>query len=175
MEGCYSIVKAHLISVTANGQFAKVQSLGKVFNQVPFLYPYGYFASIKGGDDDSMCLLLKVMDRDDILYALPYKPTSQPITLVEDEVTMGNFNIGSSVTFKANGDVDVLAPGNVNITATGNTVVTSTGTVTVSGSAVTLGDGLGTVLNSLAVITSPAGTAGGPCVITSPGQTKVLA
>jgi hypothetical protein len=142
------------------------------------------------------------------IFGIPYNPLFFQ-ELDETEVKIGNPKQDNTITFKANGDIEVKTEladlkeivNNLNTTATGtitNTAnnIANTATATLSNQAsvitntastniafvaplLSLGDGLGLVLNTLAnmQVTIPGGSSAGtyPVTIVSPGQTKVSA
>jgi phage gp45-like len=196
------IVKGYITLTSEGGRRAQVETLGgKIYDDVLMLYSYGECSNMQS-DDTSLVLLLKSMGDDTNIFGVPYNVTLQP-ALELTEKAVGNFKEGNKITFKANGDIEVLATNNLNvtcvdaeITASGNSTMTTTGntTLTTSGdtSLTTTGsttisstgttDVTGSTVNmgdAVSLVLNDTATIldslSAPCTITSAGQTKVNA
>lgn len=126
---------------------------------VLLVFPYGYASNPPAAIDGAMVLLF--MNRA-LNFAIPFNPLLEPL-LESGGVSVGNFNVGNKITFKANGDIEME----------------SEGAMTLSASTVNIGDAVDLVLNNSAsmTVTIPSGSSAGtyPVTIVSPGQTKVSA
>jgi phage gp45-like len=98
------------------GKTAQVTTVqDEVIDDVILLYPYGFASNIES-DDNSMILLLNSMGSDTNIFGIPYNPPLQP-ALERREAATGNFKGINKITYKANGDIEIIAE-NVDITAT---------------------------------------------------------
>lgn len=191
------ILKGYITLMEEGGKYAQVEALGKIYDRVLMLYPYGMSSNIKL-DDSSMVLLLKNMGSDDTVFGIPYNAPLQS-ALEPAEAECGNLKDGNKITFKNNGDIeisattgtlkelvktlDITASTNMKVTSpdinlTGATKVTVAGPLTeVTSTIVKLGLGTLPVLNTAATMTVDTTTSNPvqPVVITAPGQTAVLA
>lgn len=171
------VLKGYLIKTSEGGKRAQIKSMtGEIIDDVLMLYPYGFTSNMQTEEEEgSMVLLLKVMGSKTNIFGIPYNPILQP-SLEETEVALGNFKKGNKITFKANGDVEVITEQNVNINCA-EINQTATGAVNIIGSTIDLADAIGLVLNDSASMTVDTTTSNPvqPVVIVSAGQTKVSA
>ena len=148
------IQKGIIQEVLEGGLRAKVKTFqDEILDDVLLLHPYGE-SSNPIIDTSSLVLLFFALGSKTASFGIPYNPLLQP-TLESGEKVVGNFPIGNKITFKANGDIEVL------------------------GTTVSLGDATGLVLNDTAtmevVIASGSSAGTYPVSITDAGQTKVSA
>lgn len=105
------IVKGFVLETSQGGQRAKVEICqGEILNNVLLLYPYGEASNIQS-DESSEVLILFANNSKTNAFGIPYNVLLQP-SLMVTEKTIGNFKIGNKITFKEDGENDVV--GNVN-------------------------------------------------------------
>lgn len=105
--------------------------------------PYGFHSSAPNG---SPCLLITVGDDEANRYVIPLSAMKRTKGLSENEVEVGNMTIGSLVTFKANGDIEIVSQkgllaqvdGDVTAQVGGDVNLTAEGTVTITSPLITL-------------------------------------
>ena len=163
--------------VLEGGKFAKVETVQReVLNNVVLLHPYGESSNIQI-DQSSQILLFFSLGSKSNCYGVPFNALLQP-SLEAGEKAVGNFKVGNKITFKANGDIEVLTTNDV-IETLVNKTINASGSVTINASTIDLADAIGLVLNDSATMQvviaggSSAGTY--PVDIVSAGQTKVSA
>jgi phage gp45-like len=106
----------YINKTSEGGSKAQVTTLqDEVIDDVLLLYPYGFASNIQN-DDNSSVLLFSSMGSDTNIFGIPYNPPLQPV-LESQETAIGNFKGTNKITFKANGDIEIIAE-NVDITAT---------------------------------------------------------
>jgi len=176
MQGM-DILKGYITSTSEGGTKAQVQTLkGRVINDVTLLYPYGHASNIQN-DDSSLVLLFSVMGSKTNIFGVPFNIPLQP-ELSTSEVSTGNFKKGNKITFKSNGDIEVVTDSDI-LETVANLTTTATGKITLSAPEVELGDAVDLALNQAAVmqVVIPGGSSAGtyPVTIVSAGQTKVKA
>jgi hypothetical protein len=179
------IQKGYILEILNDGLEAKVETLqGEVLNNVLLLHPYGS-SSNPNIDNSSLILLFFSLGSKTNAFGIPYNPPLQS-TLESGEKEVGNLSVGNKITFKANGDIEVLATNdlienaiNKTITATGDITATADNSMTLSASTVDIGDAVDLVLNQSASmqVVIPGGSSAGtyPVTILTAGQTKVNA
>jgi len=186
------IQKGYILEVLEGGLRAKVETFqGEILDNVLLLHPYGS-SSNPILNDSSLILLFFSLGSKTNAFGIPYNALLQP-DLEAGEKTVGNLSVGNKITFKANGDIEVIATNdmietvvNKTLTASGdvnetmeNKTVTASSNITLSASTVDIGDAVDLVLNNSAVmqVVVPGGSSAGtyPVTIVSPGQTKVNA
>ena len=167
-----------------DGKVADVTAANNsLFTNVKLLTPYGYASNILINDNSMGFLLFLNGDRSNPVV-IPINQEVQP-DLESSEVAIGNFNQGGKLIFKANGDIEITGAKdflaatleNLELTATAETKIKANevklegvSEIKIEAPEVKLGDAISLVLNENAVITD---SVGGPCTISSAGQTKV--
>jgi len=171
------IQKGFILEVSEGGERAKVKTFqGEILDNVLLLHPYGE-SSNPIIDATSNILLFFSLGSKTNAFGIPYNPLLQP-NLESGEKVTGDLAVGNKITFKANGDVEVVATNDL-IETMVNKTVTATTNITLAAPAVDIGDAVGLVLNSAATMQvviaggSSAGTY--PVDILTEGQTKVSA
>lgn len=92
----------------------------EVIDDVLMLYPYGFASRMQREEQEgSMVLLLKIGGSKTNIFGIPYNPLFFQ-DLEETEVKIGNPKQKNTVTFKANGDIEVTTQQNININASKN-------------------------------------------------------
>ena len=119
---------------------------------VLMVFPYGHASNPPSSIDGAMVLLF--MNRS-LNFAIPFNPLLEPL-LESGEVSIGNFDVGNKVTFKANGDIEIVNnsasvkmanDGNIDINGTDVTIacdnadITASAIATVDAPAIELGSG----------------------------------
>ena len=171
------IQKGFIEKVLEGGLRAQVKAFqGEILPDVLLLHPNGE-ASNPEVNESSNVLLFFALGSKTASFGIPYNPPQQP-TLEPGEKAVGNFSVGNKITFKANGDIEVIATNDL-IETVVNKTVTATTNITLSAPVVNLGDAVGLVLNDAAamevVIASGSSAGTYPVSITAAGQTKVSA
>jgi phage gp45-like len=106
----------YINNTSEGGAKAQVTTLqDEVIDDVLLLYPYGFTSNIQN-DANSSVLLLSSLGSDTNIFGIPYNVPLQP-SLESQEAAVGNFKGTNKITFKANGDIEVIAE-DVDITAT---------------------------------------------------------
>ena len=141
-----------------------------LFTNVKLLMPYGYASNILINNNSLGLLLFLHGDRSNPAV-IPINQVVQP-DLESSEVAVGNFNQGGKLVFKANGDIEITGTKDLLATTLANIELTASSEAKITAPEVKLGDAISLVLNENAIITD---SVGGPCTITSAGQTKVTA
>jgi hypothetical protein len=107
----------------------QVEYLGKVADCI-MVFPYGMHANVHG---DSLAVMLAMNGALDNRAAIPSSMNNRQ-ALAGGEVMIYSPLSGSSVIFKANGDIIANAKGNITAIAGGNVSVTASGTADVTAS-----------------------------------------
>lgn len=105
------IIKGFILETSQGGQRAKVKiSQGEILDNVLLLHPYGESNNMQS-DESSQVLILFANNSKTNAFGIPYNVLLQP-TLMLTEKAVGNFKIGNKMTFKEDGENDVV--GNTN-------------------------------------------------------------
>ena len=170
------IVKGYITETTDNGIRAKVETFeGEILDDVLMLYPYGTASNIQG-DDSSLVLLFKSLGSKTNIFGIPYNVPLQP-SLEPSEAAFGNFKKGNKITFKANGDIEVLTSDATLKQVVNELQVDANNKITLSAPEVSIGAATNLALNDAATmqVTIPGGSSAGtyPVTIIAAGQTSV--
>jgi len=113
-----------------SGQFPlqQVEYLGKVADCI-MIFPYGMHANVDG---DSLAAMLAMNGNVDNRAAIPTS-MSRRASLAPGEVTFYSPLTRSAVTFKANGNVEVLSIAEVIVSAAGKVLLEAGATVEIKG------------------------------------------
>lgn len=107
------IIKGFILETSQGGQRAKIRiSQGEILDNVLLLHPYGESNNIQN-DESSQVLVLFANGSKTNPFGIPYNVLLQPL-LEPTEKAVGNFKIGNKITFKEDGENDVI--GNTNFT-----------------------------------------------------------
>lgn len=171
------ILKGYINEVKEGGRLAKVTtSENEILNDVLLLHPYGESSNMEV-DESSLVLLFFSLGSKTNAFGIPYNVLLQP-SLEPQEKVVGNLKAGNKITFKANGDVEVVATNDL-IETMINKTVTATTKITMTAPSIDLADAVGLILNDAAAmdVIIPGGSSAGTYAvnINSAGQTKVKA
>lgn len=100
----------------------QIQSLDKIKNVI-VIYPYGYSAN---APVNKHAIVIQVGNAEN-LVALPLNDKTRPKDLKAGEVVNGNFEVGSIIKFKENGDIDVTAKNDITLNITGKAIINTGG------------------------------------------------
>lgn len=123
------IQKGFIEEIFEGGLRAKVKTFqDEILDDVLLLHPYGE-TSNPAITTSSLVLLFFSLGSKTASFGIPYNPPLQP-TLESGEKAVGNFSVGSKITFKANGDIEVISSNLVDITST---LLTNSGDINTDG------------------------------------------
>ena len=126
------IDKGWIIQMYDGGKRAKIQtSEGEILDKVLMLYSYGEASNIES-NDTSLCQLIYPLGSKTNVFAVPYDTTLQPV-LEATEKAVGNFKKGNKITFKANGDVELIALGDSALLGITATLLNTSGNINATG------------------------------------------
>ena len=121
------LYRGKILKIKEGGKKAKVKWIrGRISDNLLVVHFYGEASNIDI-DENSMCWVLCPMGDESNAIVIPYNVALQP-TLEATEKAIGNFKQGNKITFKANGDIEIITNGD-------SSLFDITGNLEVSGSA----------------------------------------
>lgn len=157
----------------SNFRTAKVIGRGSKQDTILLITPYGFDHN---PPNNSLCTVWQMSAEDENKAGIATLPQQRAKNLKTGEVAVSNYLTLSSITWKENGDINIISNGDLNINVSGKVTINASGDVDIiAGGDINLGGAGGKkVAREGDTITIPSGSSAGTYPIVG-GSSKVKA